>query len=74
MSNIREKLDPNAGSYSVQEIAEDLEVPVEIIERMTKLGIVCPRNLEGVDLYSMKDIRFIQKYWDANKYKLIRSR
>lgn len=66
---IREKLDPSATLYTAQEIAEDLDIPIAVIERLRRAGILTPSTTGG-DHYPLKSVQFLEQYWMAFSDKL----
>ena len=64
---IREKLDPSAEFYSLEEISEDLGIPIEALQRMKNAEIIATK---GSDFYDLKTVKFIEKYWSASANKM----
>jgi len=65
---IREKLDPSAEFYSIEQISEDLGIPMEALQRMKNLGIISTSTAS--ECYDFKTVQFIDKYWSANADKM----
>lgn len=64
---IREKLNPSAEFYSLEEISEDLGIPIEALQRMKNAEII---TTTGADFYDLKTVKFIEKYWSASANKM----
>jgi Zn-dependent peptidase ImmA (M78 family) len=71
--SLKEKLKPSSDHYSTEEISEDLNIPIEMIRKMEKLGIITPIPSNN-NYYSFKTVKFIEMYWSANAERMLNAK
>ncbi|OGJ90459.1 MAG: hypothetical protein A2268_03045 [Candidatus Raymondbacteria bacterium RifOxyA12_full_50_37] len=67
---LKEKLSPAAESFSAEEISQELDIPIEMIHKMKKVGVITPTQTSN-DNYSYQTVKFIEGYWSANAAKML---
>ncbi len=71
--SLKEKLSPSSESFSAEEISEDLNIPIEMIHKMKKLGVITPIPTND-NYYSFKTVKFIEMYWSANAARMLNAK
>ncbi len=60
---LRDLLSPSAQRYSAQEISDELEIPMDVLERYTTVGLIAPEIIDGKPMYTLKMVEFIRKHF-----------
>jgi len=67
---LKEKLSPAGQSFTSQEISEALDIPIPMIDKLKRIGIISPDTLSE-DRYTYKTVKFLERYWPAVAYKML---